>query len=78
MQSEVALLNNGLVVGAVLFGLGMIGFLSRRNMLIMFLSAELMLQGVSLSFAAWGRFHNDFGGQTLVLFIIAIAPWPWC
>lgn len=73
MQPEIALLNNCLVVGAVLFGLGVVSFLSRRNMLIMFLSAEMMLQGVSLSFAAWGRFHNDFGGQTFVLFIIAVA-----
>jgi len=73
MHAELALLNNCLVVGAVLFGLGLVGFLSRRNMLIMFLSAEMMLQGASLSFAAWGRFHNDFGGQTLVLFIIAVA-----
>ena len=73
MSHETAFLNNYLVVGAVLFGLGMIGFVSRRNMIVMFLSAEIMLQGVSLSLVAWGRFHNDFGGQMLVLFIIAVA-----
>jgi NADH-quinone oxidoreductase subunit K len=73
MPHEIALLNDYLVVGAVLFGVGMIGFLSRRNMIVMFLSAEIMLQGVSLSLVAWSRFHNDFGGQMLVLFIIAIA-----
>ena len=70
---EIALLNNYLVVGALLFGIGMIGFLSRRNMIVMFLAAEMMLQGVSLSLVAWSRYYNDFGGQMLVLFIIAVA-----
>jgi NADH-quinone oxidoreductase subunit K len=73
MPYEMALLNNYLVIGAMLFGIGMIGFLSRRNMIVMFLSVEIMLQGVSLSLVAWGRFHNDFDGQVLVLFIIAVA-----
>ena len=73
MPHEIVLLNNYLLVGAVLFGVGMIGFVSRRNMIVMFLSAEIMLQGVSLSLVAWSRFHNDFGGQMLVLFIIAVA-----
>ena len=68
-----ALLNNYLLVGAALFGIGLIGFLSRRNMIVMFLSAEMMLQGVSVSLVAWSRFHNDFGGQMLVIFIIAVA-----
>jgi len=72
-EQEYALLHNYLIVGALLFGIGMIGFLSRRNMILMFLSAEMMLQGVSLSLVAWGRFYNDFGGQMLVIFIIAVA-----
>ena len=70
---ELALLHNYLAVGALLFGIGLVGFLSRRNMIVMFLSAEMMLQGVSVSLVAWGRFHNDFGGQMLVIFIIAVA-----
>ncbi|MGA2061301.1 MAG: NADH-quinone oxidoreductase subunit NuoK [Thermoguttaceae bacterium] len=73
MPAEIALLNNYLIVGAVLFGIGLIGFLSRRNMIVMFLAAEMMLQGVSLSLVAWSRFRNDFDGQMLVIFIIAIA-----
>ena len=73
MNSELALLQNYLIVGALLFGIGLIGFLSRRNMIVMFLSAEIMLQGVSLSLVAWSRFRNDFGGQMLVVFIIAVA-----
>jgi len=70
---EVALLHNYLIVGAVLFGIGLVGFISRRNMIVMFLSAEMMLQGISLSLVAWGRWHNDFGGSMLVVFIIAVA-----
>jgi len=73
MCQELAFLHNYLIVGAVLFGIGAVGFLARRNMIVMFLSAELMLQGVSLSLVAWGRFHNDFDGQVLVVFIIAVA-----
>jgi NADH-quinone oxidoreductase subunit K len=72
-NNEIALLHNYLIVGALLFGIGLIGFLSRRNMIIMFLAVEMMLQGVSVSLVAWGRFHNDFAGQMLVLFIIAVA-----
>ncbi|NLF08293.1 MAG: NADH-quinone oxidoreductase subunit NuoK [Pirellulaceae bacterium] len=73
MQPELALLYDYLLVGALLFGVGLIGFVCRRNMIVMFLSVELMLQGASLSLAAWGRFHNDFGGQAFVLFVIAVA-----
>lgn len=71
--NEISLLHNYLTVGAILFGIGTIGFVSRRNMIVMFLSAEMMLQGVSLSLVAWGRFHNNFDGQMLVLFIITVA-----
>lgn len=67
------LLQNYLMVGAILFGVGLIGFLVRRNLIVMFLCAEMMLQGVSLSLIAWGRFHNDWGGQMLVVFIITVA-----
>ncbi len=70
---EIGLLHDLLAVGAMLFGIGLVGFLSRRNMIVMFLAAEMMLQGVSLSLVAWSRFHNDFGGQVLVIFIIAVA-----
>jgi len=72
-MSEFELLQNTLLVGAILFSLGLVGFLTRRNMIVMFLCAEMMLQGVSVSLVAWGRYHNDWGGQMLVLFIIAVA-----
>ena len=72
-MNEAALLYNYLAVGAILFALGLIGFLTRRNMIVMFLCAEMMLQGVSISLVAWGRFHNDWGGQLLTIFIITVA-----
>jgi NADH-quinone oxidoreductase subunit K len=72
-MDETALLQNYLFVGAALFVLGMLGLLCRRNMIVMFLSAEMMLQGVSLSLVAWGRYHNDWGGQVLTIFILTVA-----
>ena len=61
--ASTALLQNALVVGAILFALGLVGILARRNLIVMFLSAELMLQGISVSLVAWSRHHGDFGGQ---------------
>jgi NADH-quinone oxidoreductase subunit K len=72
-MSELALLQQYLVIGALLFAIGLIGFLVRRNVIVMFLCAEMTLQGISLSLIAWGRYHNDWGGQALVIFIIAVA-----
>ena len=67
------ILINYLIIGAALFAIGMLGFLARRNMIVMFLCAEMMLQGVSVSLVAWGRWHNDWGGQMLVIFILTVA-----
>ena len=67
------LLQNGLFVGAILFSLGLVGILTRRNLIVMFLSAELMLQGISVSLVAWSRYHGDFGGQVLVIFVLSVA-----
>ena len=66
-------LHHYLVVGAVLFALGVIGFLARRNLIIMFLSAEMMLQGVAINFVAFARYHGNLHGQVFVLFIVAVA-----
>src|SRR5690349_2434998 len=62
-----------LFVGATLFGLGMFGFLTRRNLILMFLSLEMMLAGVSLNFIAFGDLHGDLGGQVFVLLILTVA-----
>ena len=70
---EVALLHNYLLVGGVQFAIGLVGFLVRRNLIVLFLCAEMMLQGISVSLVAWARYVDDWGGQILVLFIIAVA-----
>lgn len=66
-------LYNYLVVGAILFCLGLIGFLARRNLIVLFLSAEMMLQGVALNLVAFARFWGNLQGQAFVLFMIAVA-----
>jgi NADH-quinone oxidoreductase subunit K len=66
-------LHNYLIVGAVLFGMGMIGFLARRNMIIMFLSAEMMLQGVAINLTAFARYRGNLQGQAFTLFILTVA-----
>ena len=60
-------------VGAVLFALGLVGFLTRRNLITMFLCAELMLQGVVINLLAFGRFHGTLNGQVTGLFVITVA-----
>jgi NADH-quinone oxidoreductase subunit K len=62
-----------LAVGAGLFALGLIGFLARRNLIVMFLSAEMMLQGVALNFVAFSRHHGNLHGQVFTLFISTVA-----
>jgi NADH-quinone oxidoreductase subunit K len=62
-----------LSVAAVLFGIGLVGFLTRRNMITMFLCAEMMLQGVAINFVAFSRYHGNLQGQVFVLFIVAVA-----
>lgn len=62
-----------LAVGAVLFGLGLVGFLTRRNLITAFLCAELMLQGVVLNLLAFGKMHGHLGGQVFALFILTVA-----
>lgn len=66
-------LHHYLVVGAVLFALGLIGFLSRRNLIILFLSAEMMLQGVAINFVAFSRYRGNLQGQAFVLFVLTVA-----
>src|SRR6516162_2646512 len=72
-MNPIATLHNYLIVGAILFGLGMIGFLARRNFIIMFLSAEMMLQGVSLNLVAFARYRGNLQGQAFTLFILTVA-----
>ena len=62
-----------LAVGAGLFALGLVGFLARRNLIVMFLCAEMMLQGVGLNFVAFSRHHGNLHGQVFTLFVITVA-----
>ena len=62
-----------LAVAAALFGIGLVGFLTRRNLITMFLCAEMMLQGVAINFVAFARYHGNLQGQVFVLFILAVA-----
>src|SRR5260370_32258025 len=66
-------LHHFLVVGAILFCLGLIGFLARRNLIVMFLCAEMMLQGVALNLVAFARYRGNLQGQAFVLFIVTVA-----
>ena len=66
-------LHHYLAVGAVLFALGVIGFLARRNLIVMFLCAEMMLQGVAVNLVAFARFRGNLQGQAFTLFIITVA-----
>jgi NADH-quinone oxidoreductase subunit K len=62
-----------LVVGAMLFALGIVGFLARRNLILMFLSAEMMLQGVAVNLVAFARYRGNLQGQSFTLFILTVA-----
>ncbi len=62
-----------LTVGAILFVLGLIGFLSRRNMILMFLSLEMMLAGISTNFIAFGHHFGNFHGQVFAIMILTVA-----
>src|SRR5215471_12516470 len=73
MTGSDAALNNYLIMGALLFTLGLVGFLARRNLIIMFLCAELMLQGVSLTLVAFSAFHNVWSGQAFAIMSLALA-----
>lgn len=60
-------------VSAALFAIGLIGFLTRRNLIIMFLCTELMFQAAGIALVAFGRYHLDFSGQTFVIFVLTVA-----
>jgi NADH-quinone oxidoreductase subunit K len=72
-MNAVPALYDYLVIGAILFALGMIGFLARRNLIIMFLSAEMMLQGVAINLVAFARYRGSLQGQAFTLFVITVA-----
>ena len=62
-----------LVLSAVLFGLGVVAFVFKRNIITIFMSIELMLNAVNLSFVAFARAHNQLDGLIFVFFVIVVA-----
>jgi NADH-quinone oxidoreductase subunit K len=61
------------ILSAVLFALGMIGVLVRRNAILVFMSVELMLNSANLAFVAFARAFQDLGGQVFVFFVMTVA-----
>ena len=76
-------LQHYLAVGGIMFAIGLIGFMSRRNLIVMFLCTELMFQGVAINLIAFGHFHGfdpatgkylgNLSGQAFVIFVLVIA-----
>lgn len=60
-------------LSSVLFAIGVVGVLIRRNAIVVFMSIELMLNSVNLLLVAFSVYHNDAAGQIFVFFIIAVA-----
>ncbi|WMJ74438.1 NADH-quinone oxidoreductase subunit NuoK [Cytophagaceae bacterium ABcell3] len=66
-------LNNYILLATILFTIGVIGILIRRNMIIVFMCIELMLNAVNLLLVAFSVHHGDASGQVFVFFIMAVA-----
>ena len=66
-------LNYYLILSAVLFFIGVFGVIRRKNLLMLFFSTEIMLNGVNIGFVAISKYYNDLGGQMFAFFIIAVA-----
>lgn len=66
-------LNSYLIVSAVLFSIGTIGVLTRKNAIVVFMCIELMLNAVNLTFVAFSRHLNNLDGQIFVFFIMTVA-----
>ena len=66
-------INHYLLLGAILFTIGVVGVLSRRNAIIVFMSIELMMNSVNLTLVTFSSFLGNITGQLLVFFVIAVA-----
>ena len=67
------LINQFLLLGAVLFSIGVYGVLARKNGVMVLMSIELILNAVNINLVAFGAAHNDVSGQVFALFVIAVA-----
>ncbi len=66
-------LHHYLTVSILLFCLGLLGVLGRRNLLVIYMGLELMLNAANLALVAFSRFNNNLNGQVMVFFIITVA-----
>lgn len=66
-------LEHYLVLSALLFSMGMAGVLLRRNVIVLLMSIELMLNAVNISFVAFSKYNNNLEGQIMVFFVMTIA-----
>ncbi len=66
-------LQDYLVISVLLFCVGLLGVIMRRNILVIYMSLELMLNAANLALAAFSRFNNNLDGQVIVVFIITVA-----
>jgi NADH-quinone oxidoreductase subunit K len=62
-----------LILSAIVFAIGVLGVLIRRNLIVLLMSIELMLNGVNLTFIAFSRFLGSIDGQVMVFFVMAVA-----
>ena len=62
-----------LILGALLFTIGAVGLMVRRNPLVMFMCVELMLNAVNLTFVTFAKALDDIGGQAIVFFVLVVA-----
>jgi NADH-quinone oxidoreductase subunit K len=66
-------LNHYLILSAAIFAIGVLGVLARRNLIVVLMSIELMLNAVNLTFIAFSRFLASMQGQVIVFFVMAVA-----
>ena len=66
-------LEHYLIVSALLFSLGMMGVILRRNLIVIYMGLELMLNAANLALVAFSRFNNSMDGQVMVFFVITVA-----
>jgi NADH-quinone oxidoreductase subunit K len=66
-------LNYYLILSAIVFAIGVVGVLARRNLIVILMSIELMLNAVNLTFVAFSRFLGSMEGQVAVFFVMAVA-----
>lgn len=70
---DIISINNYLILASILFTIGVLGVIFRRNTIIVFMCIELMLNAVNLLMVAFSVMHGDPGGQIMVFFIMAVA-----